>query len=648
MTEPLGPAGESAEELYEHAPCGYITTRPDGTIVRVNATFLDWTGYAREELVGRRFQDLLTAPGRMYHETHYAPLLRLQGWVRELALDLRCARGRTLPALVNSVQRRDGDGAPGPVLTTIFDATERRRYERDLLEARRRAEQLAEVVHLAGDAIIIAGPDGTVRTWNLGAERLFGWTAAEATGRRVQELIVPPDQAEELERAMRELREGRELQLETTRRHRDGTRLDVSLRLTPHVEPPGEIVAISAIIRDITERKRVAERLRQAEQLQAVGTLAGGVAHEVNNQMTAVLGFGELVLKELGAAHPQASDVQYMVDAAARAARITQQLLAFSRRQPLAPRVLDVHEVVTGLAPVLIRLLGADKALVIRPRPARRKVRADPTQLEQILINLAANARDAMETAGRLTIATDDVALEADDRRVPGTDLVEPGAYVLLTVADTGHGMDAATLAHAFEPFFTTKPVGQGTGLGLPTVYGIVRQHEGHVVLESTPGRGTTVRVYLPAHAEGAAGPADAAPAASAPLAHPARVLRVEDDAMLRTLARRILQSDGIEVLEAADGAEALQVLAEAWPVDVVVTDLIMPEMNGHQLGTAIAGRWPGLPVLYTSAYAGDEMRARGMLPEGAPFLQKPFVPDALLEEVRALLRLVRGEVSER
>jgi PAS domain S-box-containing protein len=631
---------ESAHELYEHAPCGYLSTLPDGTIVRVNQTFLDWTGYARDALLGRRLQTLLAVPSRIYYETHFAPLLRMQGSVTGVALDLLRASGAALPALVNSVQRTDAAGKPLLVRTTIFDATDRRTYERELLEARRVAERLAAVVRLSGDAILTMSPDGVVQTWNDGAERIFGYGASEAVGRPVLELIVPAERRDEFAEAWSMLRAGREVRLETVRLAKEGRRIDVSLSLTPHMEAVTGLSAVSSIIRDVTERKRLAERLRLAEQLQAVGTLAGGVAHEVNNQMTAVLGFGELVLRALAPGNPMREDVQRMVDAATRSARITQQLLAFSRRQPLAPRALDVHEIVSALAPVLIGRLGADKSLTVAPPVGRTRVRADPTQLEQVVINLVANAADALDTNGRVIVGVDELTLGADDVEVVGGDRIVSGPYVRLRVADTGHGMDAATLRRIFDPFFTTKPVGQGTGLGLPTVYGIVRQHGGYVAVTSAPDRGTTIQVYLPAAAaaEDEAGPA-AAKGAVPPVARAALVLVVEDDAVLRGLARRVLEAAGLSVEEADNGRDALVHLDSlATGPDLIVSDIIMPEMNGHQLAAAVAARWPTLPILFTSAYSDDEMRARGMLPEGAPFLQKPFRPDELVARAAELL----------
>jgi nitrogen-specific signal transduction histidine kinase/CheY-like chemotaxis protein len=405
------------------------------------------------------------------------------------------------------------------------------------------------------------------------------------------------------------------------------------------VEAPGELTALSAIIRDVSELRRVEAELRRAEQLQVVGTLAGGVAHEINNQMMVVLGFGEFVRRGLGPDHPEADDIRGMLDAATRAARISQQLLAFSRRQLIDPRVLDLHDVVAGLAPVLASLLGADKTLVIGPGRAEHGVRADAIQMEQILISLAANARDAMGEGGRLTLSIEDVTLSQADAAAHPADDVVPGPYVLLSVTDTGIGMDAETVSHMFEPFFTTKPVGQGTGLGLSMVHGIVKQHGGQVWVESTPGAGTTLRVYLPA--------TEAAPrvAETRPPAEPARlvggaaVLVVEDEPLVRGLTRRSLEEAGLVVMEAENGRRAWDLLATAAdPPELVVTDLIMPEMDGRRLGDSIRERWPEVPVLYTSAYSGSDMRAQGMLPAEAPFIQKPFSPDELVERVSALL----------
>jgi two-component system, cell cycle sensor histidine kinase and response regulator CckA len=631
---PLPP--ESAEELYEHAPCGYVTTRADGSIVRVNRTLLDWTGYARGELLsGRRFQDLLTVPGRIFYETHVAPLLRMQGSVNEVTFDLMLPGGSLLPVLVNLILL-DTPGQPASIRIALVDVTHRRRYERELLLARQNAEQLAAVVSATSDAVMLLTGDGVIQSWNRGAERMFGYLAHEAIGCTPRELLVPSDRVEEFDRALQELRGGREVRLETVRQRRDGRRIDVSLTLTPHEEAFGELASISAIIRDMSESRRAEAELRRAERLRTVGTLAGGVAHEVNNQMTVVLGLGEFVRRDLGDDHPVAADIERIVEAATRTSRVSYQLLAFSQQQLLVPEVLDVHRVAHDLAPALERLLGPGRELVVDPHQALGRVRTDRTQLEHILADLVTNSRDAMAEGGRVTITTADVVLDPVRARERAGEEVEPGPYVLLELTDTGSGMDEATAARIFEPFFTTKAVGEGTGLGLSMIHGIVRQQGGRILVSTAPGKGTTVGIYLPAVPETTA--AVTRPRSAAP--QPAAVLVVEDEPAVRKLARRTLEAVGITVVEAESGRQAWELLqASSGPPELVLTDLVMPGMNGRELGEALARRWPGVPVLYTSAYPEPDMRLRGMLPEDAPFLQKPFTPDQVVERVNSLLQ---------
>jgi PAS domain S-box-containing protein len=489
---------ETAEELYEHAPCGYMSSRPDGTIVRVNQTLLDWTGYSRGDIVGKHLRDFLPLPVKVFYETHYDPLLRMQGFVREMSLDLLCAGGKLLSVLANAVQQRDEAGQPLTTRTTIFDATERRRYERELLLARRRAQQLAAVVESSADAIMIAAPDGTVQTWNAGAEHLFGYSSREAVGVPVRRLIVPDDYADEFEQLLKSVRAGQQIQRETVRVRKDGSRVEVSLSLTPHIEPPGELTAISAITRDITERRRVESRLRRTEHLQSVATLAGGVAHEVNNQIAVVLGFGEFVLQALGENHSQRSDVQAIVRAGARIAGMTRQLLAFSRQLPMFGEDIRLTQLIERLVPALAVLLGDDKRLLAGPFLADTTVHGDPAQIEQILVELTSNARDAMSEGDQLTMATEIVHLTAEDAQARPGDEITPGPYAMISVSDNGSGIERELLDRIVEPFFTTRPVGQGTGLGLAMVDGIVRQHGGRIGISSERGRGTTVRVYLP------------------------------------------------------------------------------------------------------------------------------------------------------
>ena len=389
-------------------------------------------------------------------------------------------------------------------------------------------------------------------------------------------------------------------------------------------------------VRDyLADRQRSEERVRQAQKMDAVGKLAGGVAHEVNNMMTAVIGFADYALKQLPADHPVRPDIEEVIKAGTRAAAVTQQLLAFSRRQPHQPSLLSLQEVIPELSKLLERLLGAEHELRLEVPRDLPPVLADRNQLEQVLVNLALNARDAMEPGGRLVIAGSIV--EIDDGTPPSSVVeIRTGRYVRIRVTDTGQGMSPEAREHAFEPFYTTKPLGQGTGLGLSTVYGIIKQSGGYVWIDSRLGEGTTITVDLPAVSEALPAPTERAPG---PSRGRETVLVVEDEPLVRRLARRALEEHGYTVLEAADGREAIAELASGeHPIGLVLSDLVMPRMSGRELGQEIARRYPGLPVLFMSGYTGEDVRSRGLLEGSAPFVQKPFTADALARRVRTML----------
>ena len=392
--------------------------------------------------------------------------------------------------------------------------------------------------------------------------------------------------------------------------------------------------------------RRTEQQLRHVERLQSVTALAGGVAHEVNNQMTVVLGFGEFVLKALGARHPQAEDMRRVLLAGHRAAKVSQQLLTFTRQQVTQPRVLDLHKVTRDLEPVLRQLLGSDKELVLNPDRRASRISADPVQVEQVLINLVANARDATSTGGRVTITVEDVELTHKTAGAVGVAMA-PGAYTLLTVADDGQGMDESVLARIFEPFFTTKPIGQGTGLGLSMVYGIVKRHEGFVWAQSSPGAGTTMRLYWPALSSAADQPPSVDRSDRPHRLDPVQELMVwvvEDEAPVRELVARTLAAEGLRVVTAEDGGQALRLLERTTvPPSAVICDLVMPRVNGRRVGNEVNAKYPDVPVLFMSGYTSDDVVRRGLMPENAAFLQKPFTPAELVQRVLAIL--VRPDV---
>ncbi len=389
--------------------------------------------------------------------------------------------------------------------------------------------------------------------------------------------------------------------------------------------------------RDITERRRAEAHLRQVDRLEAVGQLAGGVAHEANNQMSVILGCSEFVLKRNDLPDVVRQDVEHIQRAAERTAGITQQLLAFSSRQLLHLKVLEVNAAVQRLEPILRRTLSPDQQLDMRLEAEPDLVWADAGQLDQVLLNLTLNARDAMPGGGRVTIETKTVHHSAEYAASKEGTAVMPGPYVMIAVTDTGHGMDRRTMARAFEPFFTTKGVGRGTGLGLSTVYGIVKQCGGFLWAYSEPGIGTTFKAYLPlADRQSRAGPAETANLRSKT---GEVILLVEDEPMVRRVVGRALSDFGYVVVEADNGREALAWLAGAdSPPALVVSDLVMPEMGGRELAARLGELFPGLPVLFTSGYTDNEAVRRELVQENRPFLQKPLAPDTLLRTVRGLL----------
>ena len=386
---------------------------------------------------------------------------------------------------------------------------------------------------------------------------------------------------------------------------------------------------------DVTRRREADLRLQQLDRLDTVARLAGGVAHEANNQMAVVLGAAGFILRRDDLPEPVRQDTVYIREAAERTAAITQQLLAFSRRQVIRPRVLDLNATVLAFETILRRTLGPDVALAIDLASTPSRVRVDEGQLQQVLLNLTLNARDAMPAGGTLRIETRRLALGVAEPMLPGV-AVRPGTYVELAVQDTGVGMDPGTVSHIFEPFFTTKGVGRGTGLGLASVYGIVKQSQGYVVAESMPGEGTTMRVLLPL-AEEPLAPAD--PAAGGGTGGRETVLVVDDEPIVRAIMVRALRDAGYTVVDAEDASRALaRSDGHEGRIDVLITDLVMPGMSGRELAGMLAERHPGLGVLFVSGFPGEEVERRGLLESGRPFLGKPFTPEMLIERVRGVL----------
>ena len=496
--------------------------------------------------------------------------------------------------------------------------------------------RLAAIVHSSDDAIVSKDLDGTIRSWNPAAERIFGYSTEEMVGDSVFRLI-PPELHDEEHQLLARIRRGEHVaHYETERVRKDGRRIRVSLTLSPLYDGSGRLIGASAIKRDVTAQRALELRLQQAQRMETVGRLAGGIAHDFNNLLTVIGGLTAFTIKRLQDGSTERRNLDQVLHAVERAARLVQQLLTFSRRQVSDSEVLDLNDVVRGVEPLLHRLLGEHITLRVLLAGELGRVHANRAQLEQVIMNLALNARDAMPDGGTL-------AIETQSAQVNGEFIQEqlrlaPGPYVMLAVSDTGAGMDAVTQASIFEPFFTTK--GQGTGLGLATVYGIVQQAGGAIYVYSEPGYGSVFKVYLPL-ADAPAGALVEAPVA----APPARTVRgetilvAEDEEMVRAFTRQVLEEAGYRVLAASSGEEALA-LAERLQgrVALLLTDVVMPGINGAVLAERLTARMPELAVLFMSGYTDDAVVRAGVALDGGRLLQKPFTPDQLLERVRAAL----------
>jgi two-component system, cell cycle sensor histidine kinase and response regulator CckA len=601
-----------------------ILAEADHSISLFNPAAEQMFGCPGSKAVGRQLDDFIPA------EYNPAALLAAESGgsvslVRERTRGVR-GNGDSFP-LEASVSKTESGGR---LIYTIVarDVTERRRAEERLREQ-------AAMLDQATDAIVVFDLDGRVRYWNRGAERLYGWPAAEAIGEPFAELCGT-GQAPQFDEAARMSAERGEWSGELSIVSRAGRAITVDAHWTLLKDRHGQPSAVLARHTDVTDQRKLEGRLRQAQKLQAIGQLAGGVAHDFNNLLTVIQGYTEMLMSNWQLDPGARELVAEVYRAGERAAGLTRQLLAFSRRQVLAPRTLDLNVLVREMEKMLSRLIGADINLASSLDSELGHVRADPGQVEQVVMNLAVNARDAMPRGGRLTIETRNVDLDLNYVREHPE--VKSGRYVMLAVTDTGVGMDAATKARIFEPFFTTKEPGKGTGLGLATVHGIVQQSGGHIDIYSELGRGTSIKVYFPRLRDDAVRSTGSGVIQPVPRGSES-ILLVEDDDSIRSLARVALQSYGYTILEAADGQQGIEIGRDlSQTIHLLITDVILPKTGGREVVEAISAARPSLRVLYVSGYTNDAIVRHGVLESNVAFLQKPFTPTSLARKVREVL----------
>ncbi len=610
---------------------GIITIDEQGLIRSFNPAAENLFGFAADEVLGGNVSVIIPSPWREEHDSYIQRYLtthtrRIIGIGREVVA-LR-KDGTTFPAelAISEMVLQDRRIFTG----IVRDITQRKQAEEAIREAN---ETLRAVIETSPLAICVTDLQGHVKSWNAAAEKIFGWTEAEVLGERFP--IVPDNEWDNFLAGLDAASRGETYAgVERRRMTKSGASIDISIWNAPLRNREGEITGILSLIADVTHHRRLEQQVRQATKMEAIGRLAGGVAHDFNNILTVITGYAEMLAERAAGDEEFAGDVTEVLKAADHASALTNQLLVFSRHRVRTPESLNLNDVVARLEKMLRRVIGEDVALVTHVAPEVSSIRADPAQVEQVIINLAVNARDAMPDGGTLTIETADVELDASYARTHMG--VAPGRYVMLAVSDTGTGMAPETRSRLFEPFFTTKERGKGTGLGLSTVYGIVKQCNGEIWVYSELGRGSTFKIYLPIVDGKPADPLSREePEAAAGGAE--TVLLVEDESGVRKLVGSVLAGQGYEILETGDPLEALRICEEyREPIHLLLTDVVMPNMSGRELADRAVKLRPDLRVLYMSGYTDHVILHHGIA--GTPFIQKPFTPGALTRKIREVL----------
>jgi two-component system, cell cycle sensor histidine kinase and response regulator CckA len=606
---------------------------PAGRVLRWNRNLEEVTEYSAEEIARMRPPDFFLGADKVLIEERIKEVFARGASDAEANLVSKSGKqtpyyftGRTIQA----------EGNPCLIGMGI-DITERLQVQEALLHSEKQFRNLLENVQLVA---VMLDRKGNVTYCNGYLLGLTGWSNEEILGKSWFDLFLPEEARESVRSFFNAgiANAALPIQQENAIVTRKGDRRLIVWNNSMLYDPRGDATGTASIGIDVTEHRSLEEQLRESQKMDAVGRLAGGIAHDFNNLLTVIIGYGDLLLSKIGEDKPMSFEAGEIRKAALKAASLTSQLLAFSRRQILSPEVLDLNGIVTDVEKMLRRIIEEHIDLELNLDEGLWKVKADRNRIEQVIVNLAINAKDAMPKGGTLTIETRNIRI--DDRTARITPEISPGAYAVFSIKDTGHGMDRKTMARIFEPFFTTKEVGKGTGLGLATVYGIVMQSGGQIHVDSEPGHGTTFTIYLPRVREAASPPKEAAPAGR--IASPSfsrTVLLVEDSDTVRELTRNILEITGYDVLEAVSPEDAIRLCeSHEGEIHLLLTDVVMPGMSGRDLSDRVRPVRPGMKVLYMSGYTDEAIVDQGILNAGIHFIPKPFSPASLTQKILEVL----------
>ncbi len=604
--------------------------RPDGTLVFVNQAYCRFHGKTREQLIGANFFSSLPKQDREIPLQQFAQLTQAEP-MQAFDSKLLLGNGHLLWQQCTVRALFDENGRITEFQAVMQDITRRKESEEAL---RLGEERFRAILDSMVDGVIVLDQDGCVTLFNPAAERIFLRQAEQILHQPVQSLFAPDDWPKYNDYLARHLEQNPPKVIEVNALRAGGALLPIDLAISEITR--GGVMMLIVIVRDISERKRLEEQYRQSQKMEAVGRLAGGIAHDFNNLMQAILGYSNLLDRRLGPGDPNHQTVEHIQKSLAHASSLTRQLLAFSRKQVLKPKLLALNSVVTEMTHLLQRLLGETIQLKLKLAEPSSCIRADPGQMEQLILNLAINARDAMPQGGILSIETSHVTLA--EPKTFSSGYLPQGSYALLSISDNGSGMSPEAQAHLFEPFFTTKDSGKGTGLGLSNVYGVVKQSGGEITVTTAPGHGAAFHIYLPRF-EGRPGEEEAPHPPPAAVGGPETVLLVEDEELVRMMLMEVLKSCGYTVLDARHGADALALAGQfREPIQLLVTDVTMPGFSGLELARRLGEKRPSMRVLFISGYSDQDAAQWGKLNQPFQFLQKPFHPDVFLEKVRQIL----------